>query len=62
MLVIARREGEEVEIADIIQIRVLSVTGKIVRLGIQAPREISVRRKEQVIEVPVEKVPSFLKK
>ena len=52
MLVIARREGEVIEISDFIEIKVLSVTGKIVRLGIQAPRDISIRRKVVEVAVP----------
>jgi len=47
MLVIARREGEIISIADgLIRIKVLSVQGKIARIGIAAPREISARREE----------------
>jgi carbon storage regulator len=47
MFVLARREGDSILIADgIIEVKVLSVTGKIVRLGVSAPREISVERKD----------------
>lgn len=46
MYVLARREGESITIADIIEVKVLSVTGKIVRLGVSAPRAIEVRRKD----------------
>lgn len=48
MYVLARHEGESIIIADIIEIKVLSVTGKIARLGINAPREIPVKRAELV--------------
>lgn len=48
MYVLARHEGESIVIADIIEVKVLSVTGKIVRLGFNAPRAISVERKEIV--------------
>ncbi len=44
MYVLARHEGEEIIIADVIHIKVLSVTGKIVRLGIDAPREVPIVR------------------
>jgi len=48
MYVLARREGDSLLLADgLIEIKVLSVTGKIVRLGVSAPREVSVVRKEQ---------------
>jgi carbon storage regulator len=53
MYVLARHEGESIIIADVIEIKVLSVTGKIARLGINAPREVPVKRAELVIEVEV---------
>lgn len=47
MYVLARHEGEEIDIADgLITIRVLSITGKITRIGIDAPKEIRVVRRE----------------
>ena len=48
MYVLARHEGESIIIADVIEIKVLSVTGKIARLGINAPREVPVKRAELV--------------
>lgn len=51
MYVLARHEGESIIIAGIIEIKVLSVTGKIARLGINAPKEISVKRKELLVEL-----------
>ena len=48
MYVLARHEGESIIIADIIEVKVLSVTGKIARLGIDAPREVPVKRAELV--------------
>lgn len=47
MYVLARREGDSIVIADIIEVKVLSVNGKIVRLGVSAPREIGVERRDQ---------------
>lgn len=45
--VLARHTGESLELLDgLIEVKVLSVTGKIVRLGISAPREVSVERQE----------------
>jgi len=46
MYVLARHEGESIIIADVIEIKVLSVTGKIARLGIEAPKEVPVKRAE----------------
>ena len=50
MYVIARREGESIMMFDNqIEIKVLSVTGKIARLGIDAPKEVDIKRKETVV-------------
>lgn len=47
MLVLARHEGESIVILDgLITLKVLSITGKIVRLGFDAPREIPIVREE----------------
>jgi len=46
MLVLTRRLGEEIVIADNIHVTVLSVQGDRVRLGITAPRSVSVDRQE----------------
>lgn len=51
MYVLARHEGESIIIADVIEIKVLSVTGRIVRLGINAPREVPIKRAEILVEV-----------
>ena len=55
MYVLARHEGESIIIADVIEIKVLSVTGKIARLGINAPREVPVKRAELLIKVGEDK-------
>lgn len=54
MYVLARREGDSIVIADLIEVKVLSVNGKIVRLGVSAPRDVGVQRKEQIPEPPKE--------
>ena len=46
MLVLSRRTGEEIVIAGNIRVTVLSVRGDQVRLGIVAPRSVSVDRAE----------------
>lgn len=46
MLVLARKVGESILIGDDIQLTVLSVQGKGVKIGIKAPREITVYREE----------------
>ncbi len=46
MLILARRVQEAIKIGDDVTITILSVRGNQVRLGIDAPREISVLRQE----------------
>ena len=46
MLVLSRKKSESVVINDDIVVTVVEVRGDKVRLGIQAPREIPVHRKE----------------
>jgi carbon storage regulator len=51
MLVIARKIGQTVRIGDEIEITVSSIRGDQVRLAINAPRSISIYRKEAVEQV-----------
>ena len=44
MLVLSRKIGESIKLADDIEITVLAVDNQRVRLGIRAPRHIDVRR------------------
>jgi len=46
MLVLSRQKDESIVIGDNIEITIVDVRGDKVRLGINAPREISVHRKE----------------
>jgi carbon storage regulator CsrA len=46
MLVLSRKKGEELIIGDTIKLRVVSITGNRVTLGIEAPREVSILRSE----------------
>lgn len=46
MLVLSRKRDESIIIGDDIEIVIVDVRGDKVRLGISAPREISVHRKE----------------
>lgn len=48
MLVLSRRLGQQVVIADRVVVTVLEISGRFVRLGIEAPAEIRVDRKEVV--------------
>jgi len=46
MLVLTRRAGESVMIGDNVIITVLEARGEVIRLGIQAPRDVQVHREE----------------
>jgi len=46
VLQIARKLGESVVIADNITVKVIEVSGKTVKLGIDFPRDVSVHREE----------------
>ena len=51
MYVLARHEGESIIIADVIEVKLLSVTGRTARLGINAPREVDVKRAELLVDL-----------
>jgi len=46
MLVLSRKKGEQIVINENIVVTVIDVRGDKVRLGIEAPRDVSVHRKE----------------
>jgi carbon storage regulator len=46
MLVLSRRNGEQILVGDNVVIKVLAVRNGRVRVGIEAPREVQVRRGE----------------
>lgn len=46
MLVLSRKTGEVIKIGDDVEVVVVDIRGNKVRLGITAPREIEVHRKE----------------
>ena len=55
MLILTRKVGESVLIGDDISITVLSVRGNQVKLGVQAPKEVSVHREEIYQRIQAEK-------
>ncbi|MGA2469403.1 MAG: carbon storage regulator CsrA [Solirubrobacteraceae bacterium] len=51
MLVLTRKSNQSIMIGNEIEVSVLSVVGEKVRLGIQAPREVPVYRREVYMEI-----------
>ena len=56
MLVLTRRTNQSIKIGDDIEITVIEVRGDQVRLGITAPRDIAVHRKEIYLQIQQENV------
>jgi carbon storage regulator len=55
MLVLTRRTNQSIMIGDEIEISVLSVSGEKVRIGIEAPQEVPVFRKEVYLRIEAER-------
>jgi carbon storage regulator len=56
VLVLTRKSNQSIMIGDEIEVSVLSIMGEKVRIGIQAPRDIPVFRKEVYLEIQSEGV------
>jgi carbon storage regulator len=56
MLVLTRKSNQSIMIGDDIEVSVLAIMGEKVRIGIQAPREVPVFRKEVYLEIQQERV------
>jgi carbon storage regulator len=55
VLVLTRKSNQSIMIGDDIEVSVLSIMGEKVRVGIQAPRDIPVFRKEVYLEIQQER-------
>ena len=55
MLVLTRRTRQSIMIGDEIELSVLSVSGEKVRIGIEAPQEVPVFRKEVYLRIAGER-------
>jgi carbon storage regulator len=55
MLVLTRKSNQSIMIGDDIEVSVLAIMGEKVRIGIQAPRDVPVFRKEVYLEIKEER-------
>ena len=51
MLVLSRKSGEAILVGNDVRVVVVDVSGGVVRLGIEAPRELNVVREEIHLEI-----------
>jgi len=56
MLVLTRKSNQSIMIGDDIEVSVLAIMGEKVRIGIQAPRDVPVFRKEVYLEIQQERL------
>jgi carbon storage regulator len=54
MLILTRKEGESIRIGDNISIKIVSMDGHNCKIGVDAPRSISVNREEVYLKIKAE--------
>ena len=54
MLALSRKKDESIIIGDEIEVKILDISGDKVRIGIEAPREISIHRQEIYLQIQEE--------
>ncbi|SEF99784.1 carbon storage regulator, CsrA [Caloramator fervidus] len=59
MLVLTRKQGESILIGEGIEIKIIEVSKNEVKIGIQAPRDVKIVRKELISEIKNENLESL---
>jgi carbon storage regulator len=54
VLVLSRKKGQSIIVADNIEITVVEILGDTVRIGVNAPREVAVHRQEVFDQIAAE--------
>lgn len=55
MLILTRKTGQDIVIGQVITIKLIEIKGKQVRLGIEAPKDVSIHRGEIQIRIKEER-------
>lgn len=55
MLILSRKTGEKLIIGDDIELTILGIKGNQVRVGVNAPKDVSVHREEVYLRIQNEK-------
>lgn len=58
MLIIARKEGESFLIGDNVEVKILEINDGAIKVGIDAPRNIKIVRKELINQIKQENIDS----
>lgn len=56
MLILSRKNGEKLIIGDNVELTVLGIKGNQVRIGVNAPKDVSVHREEVYMRIQREKL------
>ncbi|HCD57992.1 carbon storage regulator [Exiguobacterium indicum] len=54
MLVLKRKTGEAIQIGDDIELTILAIEGDQIKIGIKAPRQVDIHRKEVYLSIQEE--------